>query len=487
MTQPLLCRNIVRFEQLPGNATIFGRNQSAEVLRPGLMRRVSLGFFITTTTNRTSRRFLSNIPSLLPLSSSSPRPPPTPLDFLLLDLTSAQDGPNGSSNSAPTPPVPNYPYSTPRAFVNVPTHRSSATDVQLYRLASFEPSTNARHSPPSNPTLTFATRQFRCFKAPRSSINTTTLKSFELLFVAARQIPTPQTQINVPSLSISTLSPFSSAAQRCVGLECTVYSRGVCALFTWVQGAGRLAPHPEVEGSVAWDCFRRSRHPTTAQRRVLLTLCIDVPRAGRELDTDLISFFSKGLSRRQAKCASPIPMRRVPSMFLASRERRAAARSLDYINQRPASGTYASLFSTGSSRRQTNPTLDDSPFGLGRNWIDVPRAGRMLVNVAAVAAAPRSGANLCLCTSPSAERRLSQDLTIQIVVRRLTMIDVRRETIVVGRANWFSRATQTSNTRRIDVPPPTITVWIVVPREGYIADVPQASTAQKGNVFVKYP
>ncbi|KAK7008099.1 hypothetical protein R3P38DRAFT_3211743 [Favolaschia claudopus] len=264
--------------------------------------------------------------------------------------------------------------STPRAFVNVPTHRSSATDVQLYRLASFEPSTNARHSPPSNPTLTFATRQFRCFKAPRSSINTTTLKSFELLFVAARQIPTPQTQINVPSLSISTLSPFSSAAQRCVGLECTVYSRGVCALFTWVQGAGRLAPHPEVEAARTLDAMYR--RPASGTRAWVL-------------------------SRRQAKCASPIPMRRVPSMFLASRERRAAARSLDYINQRPASGTYASLFSTGSSRRQTNPTLDDSPFGLGRQLglgfiitvaaaaaaqrrtlltiqIDVPRAGRML-------------------------------------------------------------------------------------------------------------
>ncbi|KAK7055580.1 hypothetical protein R3P38DRAFT_2760767 [Favolaschia claudopus] len=377
-------RNITRFEELPSNATIFGRNQSAEVLRPGLMRQLAS-----------------------PTTVSTQLPP-------VADLTSLQDNSNNSSNSTPTPPIPSYPPSLNPLSASVrrldltrlrqrPTHVFSATDAQLYRSGICETlldrrRTSATRSPqtqrPPSPLDNFAVSQRR----ERGGVNTT-LKVLNVRFAWGTY-----------DCALST-----GSSRRQANLASTSPRQRIFALFSAFSAC---------------------------QRRALFALSIDVPRAG---------------------CALTLP-----SMSSASRERRAAARTLDAIHRRPASGTrvrtnadYVSDFSQGSKPPAGSPHPQHFKHRVHH---------RLEVNVAAVDAAPRSGANLCLCTSPSAERRLSQVLTIQVLVRRPTMvyigergilpIDVRRATIVI--------LGEFSNTQRIDVRSPAITVWIAVRRADFM-------------------
>ncbi|KAK7055589.1 hypothetical protein R3P38DRAFT_3253624 [Favolaschia claudopus] len=323
-------RNITRFEELPSNATIFGRNQSAEVLRPGLMRQ---GLFITTTTQPTSLHFLP-IPFLLPSSSLRPRrphrarnPPPPPFDSL--PSSSLQDGSNDSSNSAPTPPILNYP----------------------------------------------------------SILN---------------PLPASARKLNSTRLRQRRSTPFLRQQRQTISLSYASHS----LVYALNEGTPLAALKLNIHLLHSTDSLPRSREAASTQRS----------------------------SRRQAN---------PPSTFQASsseafgvrfhrrrrRHRRAAAHTLDYINQRPASGTYAPVRAAG---RLTPPQHFKHR---------VHREFEVHAVAVAVAAAPRSGANLWLSPSPSARRRLSQLLILQIVVRRPTIacgilptsitiwIDVRRATI----------------------------------------------------------
>ncbi|KAK7055583.1 hypothetical protein R3P38DRAFT_3342646 [Favolaschia claudopus] len=310
----------------------------------------------------------------------------------------------------------------------------SATDAQLYRSGICETlldrrRTSATRSPqtqrPPSPLDNFAVSQRR----ERGGVNTT-LK-VHVLNVLLPPAGKPR-QFKLKATHRRILSQRYRAAQRRVGLECTVCLGGrMTALYPRVSSrrqANLASTSPRQRIFALFSAF------SACQRRALFALSIDVPRAG---------------------CALTLP-----SMSSASRERRAAARTLDAIHRRPASGTRVRVQAAG--RLTPPPNTSSIGFTIALKSM-----------LPAVDAAPRSGANLCLCTSPSAERRLSQVLTIQVLVRRPTMVYIGERgilPIVFPRAGNNEGSLQLLRRRIHDVPTPTITIQIVFPRAGLVSD-----------------
>ncbi|KAK7042599.1 hypothetical protein R3P38DRAFT_3448963 [Favolaschia claudopus] len=174
-----------------------------------------------------------------------------------------------------------------------------------------------------------------------------TLRRFELLFAAGRQTP-PFNLANRRFSSTSTSSPFTRAAQRRLFL---VMAIGI------LRAASTSGKRPPLNPSQRISCCPSTllTFVSVAQRREVLGLYIEIPRA--PCPTKLkppagnpLSFNTPYLSRYFG----------VPG----GRERRVAARSLDYTYQCDASGpcnngAYSRLYRSTSRKR-------DVRMGLGR-------------------------------------------------------------------------------------------------------------------------
>ncbi|KAK7049056.1 hypothetical protein R3P38DRAFT_2764923 [Favolaschia claudopus] len=178
-----------------------------------------------------------------------------------------------------------------------------------------------------------------------------------------------------------------------------------------------------------------------------LKYTIDVPLAEHRPGSSWRQASPTPPSSNQRTIASTYPK---SSNILDLYGRRIAARSVNGIYRRPVTGRNAHIFPTGSGRRQANRTLNTSSIG---------------VTVATVAVAPRSSANFDyifrLPLSGISDVRYSLSTTGG---RRLSVTASREQGMLL------IPAIQTLNIRRFNVRPSTLTVWIVFPRTGRIAD-----------------
>ncbi|KAK7064980.1 hypothetical protein R3P38DRAFT_3165990 [Favolaschia claudopus] len=136
---------------------------------------------------------------------------------------------------------------------------------------------------------------------------------------------------------VSSFLPFTSINVPRAGLEL-----GCRQANTAPSSSNRHAPL-SASSPPTFSPLLRAAAPTfqiDARWEDVSMVYINVLRAGRSLG----DFLSTGSGRRQANPTPPSSMRRtfvLPSMVSASRERRVAAHTLDALYRRPASGTHA--------------------------------------------------------------------------------------------------------------------------------------------------